>query len=587
MSKSLKPWSKLLAAIALSCVGVCDVYAGDGAEGPFAAAAHVAKVALPVGSTFTVVSGSAQNLAPNTPSAPLIAQLSGPDGQPLVGRAIRAEAMPPASATLSATLLLTDAQGRVQFIATPRSPGGVAVVLRVVEEGTISVRFDLTGGLAFIPGLDPRTGSVAQAIDGLCPQLANIPPAQLTPGQRDLQMRCGEVVGAAGSGSASNDALGQLRADGAAPQATAAFGGRDVQFNNLGVRFDALRIGARRGLSLAGLNLQTGGGSLPLALLLPATMSANEQGDDMEGGELASPWGAFFTGQIGRTNQEQAEGAPGFDGRSYGLTGGVDYRLNSRWVLGGALGYDTSNNDLSMARGAVDSRQFSGTLYASWISPYDYYADVLAAYSRINFDLERNIRYRISPQASMPMGTPDTQVAQAALASPKGDSRSLAVTLGRDFHSGSWSSSGYLRAEITRVNLDGYEERARLPDAPGAGLVLRVDPRGLESRTVRIGARTSVANSMSFGVLVPSARLEWVREFQDDPQLITTHFIADPTNTAISFSGSSIDNGYGNFGFSLSSILANGRSFYLAYEHRFGQDLIDQDLLNLGGRIEF
>ena len=467
MSISLKPLSKILAAIALSCVGVNHAYAVEALGVKLSDDTRAAKVAPPVGSTFTVVSGATQNLAPNTPSAPLVARLLGPDGQPLVGQAVRAEAMPPTSASLSQAAALTDAQGRVQFIATPRSPGGVAVVLRVVEQGTLTVRFDLTGGLAFIPGLDTRSGSVAQAIDSLCPQLANIPPAQLTPGQRDLQMRCGEVVNAAGTGTSSNDALGQLRADGAAPQATAAFGGRDVQFNNLGVRFDALRIGARRGLSLAGLNLQTAGGNLPLALLLPATMSANEEQND----GLAGPWGGFFTGQIGRTNQEQAAGAPGFDGRSYGLTGGVDYRLNARWVLGAALGYDTSNNDLTQDRGAVDSRQFTGTFYASWISPYDYYADVLAAYSRINFDLERNIRYRIPPVAANPVAPADTQVAQAALASPKGDSRSLAVTLGRDFHSGSWTSSGYLRAEITRVGLDGYEERARLIDADRKSVV--------------------------------------------------------------------------------------------------------------------
>ena len=584
MPKSRSQLPKLLTAIALSCVGISDAIAVEAVKhSQIVEDAGIAKVAPPLGSTLTAISGSAQSLPPNTPSAPLIAQLFGPDGQPLVGQAIRAEAMPPGSASVSPMMALTDAQGRVQFIATPRTPGGVAVVLRVVEQGTLSVRFDLTGGLAFIPGLDPRTSSVAQAIDGLCPQLANIPPAQLTPGQRDLQMRCGEVVGAAGTGTATNDALGQLRADGAAPQATAAFGGRDVQFTNLGVRVDALRIGARRGLSLAGLNMQTSGGSVPLAMLLPATMAANEAQSD----EMASPWGGFFTGQIGRTDQQQADGAPGFDGRSYGLTGGVDYRVNAQWVLGAALGYDTSNNDLTQDRGSVDSRQFSGTLYASWISPYDYYADILAAYSRIDFDLERNIRYRISPQAGMPMGTPDTQVSQAAIADPNGDSRSLALTLGRDFHNGGWTSSGYLRAELTRVDLDGYEERPRLSDAPGAGLVLRVDPRGLESRTVRVGARTSFARSMSYGILVPSARVEWVREFQDDPQLITTRFIADPTNTPISFSGSAIDNGYGNLGFSLTSVLANGRSFYLAYEHRFGQDLIDQDLLNLGGRIEF
>lgn len=530
---------------------------------------------LAAGTTFTAVSGSAQNLPPNTESAPLIAQLKGPDGQPIAGRVIRAEAMPPASATLSAPFAITDAQGKVQFTATPRLPGGVSVVLVVQEQGTLRVQFDLTGGLAFIPGLDPRAQSVAQAIDGLCPQLATIPPEQLTAGQRDLQRRCGEVVGAAG-GDAANSAISQLRADGAAPQASAAFGGRDVQMGNVNLRFDALRTGVR-GLSLTGLNVQTPGGVLPIGALV---QGANES---EEGGGFGSRWSGFITGQVARTDEERGDGAPGFDGRGYGLTAGVDYRLTDRWVLGAALGYDTSDNDLLDDRGSVDSKQITGTFYASWVSPNNYYADFLAAYSRINFDLERVIRYRIAAGGA----APDTQVAQAALASPDGNSSTFALSLGRDFHSGAWTSSAYFRGELTNVDLDGYDEVARLPDAPGSGLMLRINARELESRTVRFGARASYAHSASYGVLLPSVRAEWVRELQDDPQLINASFIADPGSRTISFLGSRIDDSYGNLGLSLTSVLSNGRSLFFSYERRFGQDRRDQDIFTLGGRAEF
>lgn len=530
---------------------------------------------LAAGTTFTIVSGAAQNLPPNTESAPLVAQLKGPDGQPIAGRVIRAEAMPPASATLSAQFAITDAQGRVQFTATPRLPGGVAVTLFVQEQGTLSVRFDLTGGLAFIPGLDPRAQSVAQAIDGLCPQLATIPPEQLTAGQRDLQRRCGEVVGAAG-GASANSAISQLRADGAAPQASAAFGGRDVQMGNVNLRFDALRTGVR-GLSLAGLNVQTANGALPIGSLLQGANSSNESG-----GGLGSRWSGFITGQVARTDEEKGDGAPGFDGRGYGLTAGVDYRASEQWVLGAALGYDTSDSDLLEDRGSVDSKQITGTVYASWVSPSNFYADFLAAYSRINFDLERVIRYRIGAG-----GAAETQVAQAALASPDGDSSTFALSLGRDFHSGAWTTSAYLRGELTNVDLDGYDEVARLPDAPGSGLMLRVNARELESRTVRFGARASYAHSASYGVLLPSLRAEWVRELQDDPQLINASFIADPGSRNISFLGSRIDDSYGNLGLSLTSVLSNGRSLFFSYERRFGQERRDQDIFTLGGRAEF
>lgn len=531
---------------------------------------------LAAGTTFTIVSGGTQNLPPNTESAPLVAQLKGADGQPIAGRVIRAEAVPPASATLSSQLGITDAAGRVQFTATPRVPGAVAVVLSVLEQGTLRVQFDLTGGLAFIPGLDARAQSVAQAIDGLCPQLATIPPEQLTAGQRDLQRRCGEVVGAAG-GAAANSAISQLRADGAAPQASAAFGGRDVQMGNVNLRFDALRTGVR-GLSLSGLNVQTANGVLPIGSLLTAASASEESSAG-----FGSRWSGFVTGQVARTDEEKGDGAPGFDGRGYGLTAGLDYRLNDQWVLGAALGYDTSDSELLDDRGSVDSKQITGTFYASWVSPSNFYVDFLAAYSRINFDLERVIRYRISAGAN----ADDTQVAQAALASPDGESNTFALSLGRDFHSGAWTTSAYLRGELTQVDLDGYDEVARLPEAPGSGLMLRINARELESHTVRFGARASYAHSASFGVLLPSVRAEWVRELQDDPQLINASFLADPGSRTIRFVGSQIDDGYGNLGLSLTSVLANGRSLFFSYERRFGQDRRDQDIFTLGGRAEF
>ena len=137
-----------------------------------------------------------------------------------------------------------------------------------------------------------------------------------------------------------------------------------------------------------------------------------------------------------------------------------------------------------------------------------------------------------------------------------------------------------------RIN-SSYDETARLPDAPGSGLTLRINARDLESRTLRFGARASYAYSADFGVFLPSLRAEWVREFQDDPQLITASFIADPNSRQISFLGSKIDNGFGNLGLSLASVLANGRSLFFDYEHRFGQDRRNQEVYSLGGRFEF
>ena len=174
----------------------------------------------------------------------------------------------------------------------------------------------------------------------------------------------------------ANSALSQLRADDVAPQASAAFGGRDVQLNNVNLRFDALRMGVRR-LSLAGLNVGTASGVLPVGSLWEA---ANAEDSDLNSFDQRRA--GFITGQFARTDEAKGDGAPVFNGHGYGLTAGVDYRINSSWVLGTALGYDTSNSDLLLNRGSVNSKQLTGTFYASWVSRKDYYAEARPVWSR-------------------------------------------------------------------------------------------------------------------------------------------------------------------------------------------------------------
>jgi uncharacterized protein with beta-barrel porin domain len=125
------------------------------------------------------------------------------------------------------------------------------------------------------------------------------------------------------------------------------------------------------------------------------------------------------------------------------------------------------------------------------------------------------------------------------------------------------------------------------PSAPGAGLALSVDARELKSLQGVVGGKLSYAISTSWGILLPNAQLEWVREFEDDPERLVTRFTADPTRTPILVESERIDNDYFNLGLGLSGVFANGRSAYVYYEHVAGQDRMSSDSLAIGVRIEF
>lgn len=534
---------------------------------------------IPAGSTLSIISGDNQRLVPGAPSAPLVVELKNPQGQPLPNVDIQFNAEPAIAIMFNPARVRTDAAGRAQTFAAPQLPGGALIIASVVGEPGINARFNLTGGTSFIAGLNGNQQQLAQAIDAVCPRLSGMMGGGLADAPTDLLARCSEIVGAAnGRPQDVQEALNQLLPDEAAPQATASLNVRDSQLRNLDLRLDALRGGAR-GLNLSGLNLQTQSGVLPLSVfadLLQQLRAEDSEEDPMAGG-LVSPWGLFLTGTIGRVDREGTRNNPGFDSSNLSLTGGIDYRFSSRLVAGAAFGYDHNDIDLVRSTGSIDVRSLTLSLYASWASDSDFYLDGRVSYGKLDFELERRIRYNLGPNP----------IDVAAIAEPDGDSRLLALSFGKNFAWNAWNFGAYVRGELSRIELDGYTENIRNPTGNGRGLGVQIDDRELDSRTATLGARVSYASSRSWGVLLPFARVEWVKEFEDQAQTIVSRFANDPGRTAILIQGDAADEGYGNLGLGFSAVFANGRSAFLQYERRFAQDAIDRDSLTVGGRFEF
>jgi hypothetical protein len=82
-------------------------------------------------------------------------------------------------------------------------------------------------------------------------------------------------------------------------------------------------------------------------------------------------------------------------------------------------------------------------------------------------------------------------------------------------------------------------------------------------------------------------QFEWEHDFQDNPNNLEAHFLADPTATPIIVHGDKVDTDFGRLGFGLSFIFTGGRSGFVYYEKTLGRDGITQDNLALGIRLEF
>ncbi|MCE3004270.1 MAG: autotransporter domain-containing protein [Xanthomonadaceae bacterium] len=542
-----------------------------------------ATAAVPGNATFDIAAGNNQALPTGAPSAPLVVRVRTAAGAPVSGATVSWRLTPAANGSLSAATSVTNAQGEASVVATLGIPGAANVIATLPEASAVpAVTFTLNGGVANTGGLTEAQTEIAGAIDAACPALARAAQGSLTAGQQDLLARCSELVGSAGSSPGDvSRALSQMLSDEAAAQDDAAFNTATAQFDNLKARIAALRSGSA-GISLGGLALAGGGGVLPLSFL-PSSLVADA--DEAGAGEVGADFsrrGFFASGTIGRGDRDAEMSSPGYEFDTYGLTAGVDYRWSDRFIIGGAFGYNNNDTDVDLDQGRLETTGYSGSLYATWFHDDAWYADAVLTYGRNSYDLRRRIRYQIRGA-----GGATQTVDQVATASPDGTQTQFALSVGRDFSRGEWSFGPYARTTLTQVDFDGYTERMSNPSAPGGGLALAVGSRELESLEGVLGGKLTYTMSTSWGVLVPHAQVEYLHEFDDDPEAIVARFVNDPTNTAILVPQSEVDTGYFNLGLGMSGVFANGRSAFVYYERRAGQSGYSQDSLALGVRIEF
>ena len=538
---------------------------------------------IPGGSLFTIVSGDKQALVPNVESQPLVVKLAAANGQGIAGAAIQ-WTVSGSTGTLDSATTTTDATGQSTNGVKIILPAAYTVTAQVANHSEIPpVTFTFNNAVANLPQLTAPQIGVAHAIDKACPALAAM--SNLNAQQQDFLARCSEVV--VGSGTDPSQVPGALNAmlnNKSTPQSGLADSVIQGQLNNLNIRLAELRQGSS-GFSVGGLTFNEDGRSLPVASLGDIFTSyrkdPKESTDDEVGKDFAR-WGFFATGMIDRGGASADGISPGFDFRSASITAGVDYRFNDKFVGGLALGYANNNSDLDLNAGKVDVDSYSLNAYFTWYNNSNFYVEGSVVADWLNYDLNRNIAYQI---ASLDGGT--TNVNQTASASPDGKQYSLSLSFGRDFNSGAWGFSPYVRGIYTHVSLDGFSERLSDPTAPGAGLGTEVDSRSFTSELGVLGARVTRTVSMDWGVLVPNALVEWNHEFKNDPQTVVTRFLADPTQTPIFITDSRIDQNYFNVGIGLNAILPQGRSGFLYYEHVVGLGGIHENRLSLGVRIEF
>jgi outer membrane autotransporter protein len=145
---------------------------------------------------------------------------------------------------------------------------------------------------------------------------------------------------------------------------------------------------------------------------------------------------------------------------------------------------------------------------------------------------------------------------------------------------GRFSVSPFLNLDYIKTNFKGYEESG------STLLEFRFSDRRASSFTSSLGGRVSTTYGYSWGILIPSARLAAVHEFQNNSQQIYSELVITP-GTGMSVTTDAPDRNYLNIGLGVAVALNGGSQLFLDYEKRTQDRLLSSWAVSLGGLFEF
>jgi outer membrane autotransporter protein len=482
--------------------------------------------------------------------------------------------------------------GTGQTITATLPDGRNDVILRVTDNvGLIDVDDALITVAAApsetiltdIPGLTPNQRRMAQKLDGMCDSLAQLAASDgpLTGDQTDLLAKCSGIrIRTATNGVAQQiDAIEELIPDDFAVARTQTLLFANTQYVSVMDRLIALRGGAK-GLSLAGLNIIVDGKSVPLAQLedmvhkfFGGGASADGNRADEPGGLLSDKWGLWARGNFSFGEKEASAASPAFDADQWAFVGGLDYRLSDSTVLGGALSYGSSSVDFAGADGSLDTDSFAVSLYGSAYAAKNFYFDGIINVSNSSYDADRNISY--------------VDGTGLVTADAKGDTDGMTlsggVSMGYDFLAGGLTISPNVGVFYIDTTIDSFTESG------AGGLNLLYDEQQFKSMTGNLGLRLTYAWNVSWGVMLPHVRADYVREFEDDVDVFGVRFAADPNAAStppVLVATENPDQSYWRLAAGFSAQFKHGVSGYIEYQRLESFEFIDFQDVSIGLRFQ-
>jgi outer membrane autotransporter protein len=247
--------------------------------------------------------------------------------------------------------------------------------------------------------------------------------------------------------------------------------------------------------------------------------------------------------------------------------------LSDKAVIGGAISYGSSSVDFKSDDGKLDTDSYSLSVYGSAYAAKNFYFDGIFNYQNSSYDAFRNITYVDG------LGLVDVD----ATGDTDGTTLSGGLSAGYDFLAGGLTISPNVGFFYIDTTIDGFTEGG------AGGLNLIYDEQKFKSMTGNAGLRLTYAWNVSWGVLLPHLRVDYVREFEDDVDVFGVRFANDPNAAStppVLVATDNPDTSYWRLAGGFSAQFKHGISGYIEYQRLESFEFISFEDVSIGLRFQ-
>ena len=291
------------------------------------------------------------------------------------------------------------------------------------------------------------------------------------------------------------------------------------------------------------------------------------------GGNLLPGLGLFASGLIEGLDRDVTTFQEGYDSTIFGFTAGGDYYFTDKLVAGLAFTYTDLNADFT-GGGDFHAKSYEPTLFASFLPTQETFIQVVGAYTRNSFTVNRLASYLQANGTPITMGT--------ASSDSYGNVWSLAALAGYDLAIRNVTLGPRLGLNWSNVQLQEYAETGT------TGLELAYNEQWVNSLQSVVGLYASAAYSTTVAVFVPQVTADYIHEFANSQRLVEAQFVQDlrANPTRFNFQNETPVRNFFNLSIGLSAIFPHGIQPYANFRAMVGNEQFNNYAGILGLRLE-